>query len=196
MTVAYQKHGKNQYRHLPDKVVYAVRRGHRRQDQRGREYAEYMSSILNSEPVQSMRQYNHHSHTSCLQHSVHVSYYNYLLSRKLNLDTWAAAKAGLLHDFFLYDWHDHMLPSKGELPHGFTHPSEALKNAGKYFDLTEKEGDIILRHMFPLTVAPPKYKESYLIVLTDKFCTTCEVMDKFFKKRKRKINKKNHIQIK
>ena len=35
----------------------------------------------------------------------------------------------------------------------------ALANAEKYFDLTDKEKDMILRHMWPLTPVPPKSRE-------------------------------------
>ena len=94
----------------------------------------------------------------------------------------AGAKAGLLHDLFLYDWHKYS-PGKGERLHGFEHPTKALKNAGKYFDITEKEGDMIAKHMFPLTVTPPKYKETFVIVLVDKFCSFNEVLDDFIHRK-------------
>ena len=96
--------------------------------------------------IQSMKKYSHHGRTSLFGHSVHVSYYNYLVCKKLHLDEKAGAKAGLLHDLFLYDWHKYS-PGKGERLHGFEHPTKALKNAGKYFDITEKEGDMIAKHM-------------------------------------------------
>ncbi|MGN0328377.1 MAG: HD family phosphohydrolase [Lachnospira sp.] len=175
---------KRQYQRVWEKFEYAVKDAHRRQDIKGKEYMEYVSGIFNSSPVQQMRKYNHHSRTNCLQHSVHVSYFNYLISKKLNWDTWAATKGGLLHDLFLYDWHEYE-PGDNERLHGFEHPSKALKNARRHFPLTEKEGDIISKHMFPLTITPPKYKESYLLVLTDKFCSTGEVLDRFLKRKQR-----------
>ena len=82
----------------------------------------------------------------------------------------------------LYDWHKYS-PGKGERLHGFEHPTKALKNAGKYFDITEKEGDMIAKHMFPLTVTPPKYKETFVIVLVDKFCSFNEVLDDFIHRK-------------
>lgn len=104
------------------------------------------------------------------------------MCKKLHLDEKAGAKAGLLHDLFLYDWHKYS-PGKGERLHGFEHPTKALKNAGKYFDITEKEGDMIAKHMFPLTVTPPKYKETFVIVLVDKFCSFNEVLDDFIHRK-------------
>ena len=54
--------------------------------------------------------------------------------------------------------------------HGFVHAQEALNNANKYFPqlLNEKSQNAILRHMFPLNIRPPKYKESWIITLSDK----------------------------
>lgn len=161
-----------------------IKKGHEKQNLSGKEYARVVASVAKTPVVQKMKTFNHHSHTNCYEHSVHVSYYNWLICKKLGWDSKEAAKAGLLHDLFLYDWHGRKVP-EGERMHGFEHPSTALKNAGKNFNLTEKEGDIIVKHMFPLTITPPKYKESYVIVMTDKFCSVCEVMDRFFKKEKR-----------
>lgn len=79
---------------------------------------------------------------------------------------------GMLHDLFLYDWRKPRPDGKGL--HAFRHPRVALNNASKIFDLNVKEQDIILKHMWPLTVVLPKYKESYIITLTDKYATFLE----------------------
>lgn len=144
-------------------------------------YKTNVKEIVNSSVVQQMKQFNHHSHTSCFTHSVHVSYMNYVVCNKLNLDSYAAAKAGLLHDLFLYDWHQYKT-KKDERLHGFEHPNKALKNAHKYFNLTKKEGDIIVKHMFPLTLTLPSYKETFVIVMTDKICSVGEVLDRYLRK--------------
>ena len=39
---------------------------------------------------------------------------------------------------------------------------------------------MIAKHMFPLTVTPPKYKETFVIVLVDKFCSFNEVLDDLY----------------
>lgn len=68
--------------------------------------------------------------------------------------------------------------------HAFTHPQTALENASKLFDLNEKECDIILKHMWPVTIKLPKYKESYIITLVDKYCAIQESI-KSYKSRKK-----------
>ena len=136
------------------------------------EYKMYISDLLQDEAVQSMEKYIQHGDVSCLEHSISVSYKGYLICRRLGLDYKSAARGGLLHDFFLYDWHITKL--KIGL-HGFTHPHTALENANERFKLDEIEKDIILKHMWPLTIRLPKYKESLIIVLVDKYCSMMEI---------------------
>lgn len=145
------------------------------------EYNRIMKPILRNKKVREMKKYNHHSHTDCFKHSLHVSYYNYIICKKLGLNAKSGAKAGMLHDLFLYDWHEKEI-KLGKNLHGFTHPHVAVKNASKDFKLTDREKDIIENHMFPLTPVFPKYKETVVITITDKFCSICEVIDRFFKK--------------
>lgn len=174
-----------------DNTVEYIKRKHRTRNKDKAEFKKVIGHIEKHDIVQEMKQYNHHSNTNCYQHSMHVSYYNYKICKKLGWDAKAGAKAGLLHDMFLYDWH-YYKPKQGERLHGFEHPIKSLKNARTYFNITEKEGDMISKHMFPLTITPPKYKETYVIVLTDKFCSTCEVIDRFLK-RKRKSRVRSNI---
>ena len=70
---------------------------------------------------------------------------------------------------FLYDWRHSKKKLNLEGLHAFVHPKIALKNASKLFLLNDKEKDIIVKHMWPVTFfSLPKYKESYIITLTDK----------------------------
>ena len=78
----------------------------------------------------------------------------------------------MLHDLFLYDWRKRENGRKGL--HAFTHPKSAYENASNLFDLNEKESDIILKHMWPVTIKLPKYKESYILTLVDKYCAMNE----------------------
>ena len=138
-----------------------------------KEYFEFVKDLLDNEVVGEMKKFRHHYSTTCYQHCINVSYYNYIVCKKLGLNARAAARAGMLHDLFLYDWRDEPR-KKGELPHGFTHPRKALNNAKEHFELDKMEEDIILKHMFPLTVIPPRYAESYVIVMIDKYAALLE----------------------
>lgn len=57
---------------------------------------------------------------------------SYRICRSRNWDYVAVARAGLLHDLFLYDWHTHAKET-GEHFHGFTHPRVAMENANPLF---------------------------------------------------------------
>lgn len=145
------------------------------------EYKECVVDLINNPVVRSMEKYIQHSDISCFEHCINVSYNSYLICRRLGLNYRAAARAGLLHDLFLYDWH--VTKPKNGL-HGFTHPFAALENANKYFDLIEMEKDIIEKHMWPLTLKLPKYKETLLVCFVDKYCAFMEII---------KINNREYI---
>jgi uncharacterized protein len=137
-----------------------------------RDYLACVSEILENEEVRSMKQYNQHRGVDCLKHSLNVSLFSYLICRRLGLDYRSAARGGLLHDFFLYDWHEGN-PHGGL--HAFRHPAIASLNANKTFHLNHREQDVIKKHMWPLTISVPRYPETFVVVLVDKFFCIREV---------------------
>ena len=153
------------------------------------EYNHLVADLLENETVLKMMEFPHHGDTTCFQHCLNVSYYNYKLCRFFSLNERAGARAGLLHDLFLYDWHTYK-PAKGERLHGFTHAGAALKNVRENFYISELEADIIEKHMFPLNItAFPKYRETLVIVLVDKYCGLLETVIPRFQKVGRGIKK-------
>lgn len=136
------------------------------------EFIQMIDDLLNNDTVKQMKNFRQHYETSCFDHCLIASYYCYLYGKKFNLDYVSCARAAMLHDLFLYDWRKKQDDRKGL--HAFTHPKTAYENASKLFDLNEKEKDIILKHMWPVTIALPKYKESYLLTLVDKYCALNE----------------------
>ena len=58
---------------------------------------------MGSDAVRMMGRWKHHGHISTLDHSLFVAYCSYRAARALRLDETAAARAGLLHDLYLYD---------------------------------------------------------------------------------------------
>ena len=121
-----------------------------------------------------MKQYRQHHNISCFDHCLFVSYNTYLICKKHKLDYISAARAGLLHDLFLYDWRKRENGRKGL--HAFTHPKEALKQALTITELNDKEQDIIENHMWPVTPKFPRYKETYIITLVDKYSAVAEAL--------------------
>ena len=49
-----------------------------------------------------------------------------------------------------------------------------MHNASEIFELSPLEMDIIEKHMFPITRKLPKYKETVIIILVDKYCALAE----------------------
>ncbi|MCH3669288.1 hydrolase, partial [Enterococcus faecium] len=70
-----------------------------------------------------------------------------------------------------YDWRTTKFD---EGTHAYIHPRIAVKNAEKITDLSDLERDIILKHMWGATIAPPKYKEGYIVTFVDKYCAVKE----------------------
>lgn len=124
-----------------------------------------------------------HGDTSCLLHTIAVAYYSVKIANflKLTYKRRELIRGAVLHDYFLYDWHD---GEKGRKIHGFTHPGIALKNADCDFNLNEIERDIIKKHMFPLTIIPPACKESWIVCIADKYCSLYETFKKGAYRRK------------
>lgn len=153
------------------------------------EYIDYIREFIKSDIVKQMDEYIQHGDTTTLDHCIKVSYYSYKWAKRKGLNAKACAIGGLLHDFFLYDWHDWSRPGRHEffLPHGFTHGIVAERNARKYFNIDEMCSDIIITHMFPLTIWKfPKYKESYIVLMVDKYLCIMEV----FKRVQRAVLRK------
>lgn len=137
------------------------------------EYYDLIADLLELEEIQNLKQFQHHIMTTRFQHCLNVSYYQYKLCRLFRLDAEAAARAGLLHDLYFYDTkiYTHQKPAVRHISH---HPEIALENAEKLLNLNDKERDMIRNHMFPMTLARPKYAETYLITLVDKYCALIE----------------------
>lgn len=137
----------------------------------------YITPLLDHPEIQRMDKFVQHGHTTCLEHSLAVTYYSYILSKyfNLNVDYESLIRGALLHDFFLYDWH---IKGSHKGLHGFRHPITALSNAKQYFNLTPIECDIISHHMWPLTLSIPRSKEACIVMLMDKWCSLRETFNK------------------
>ncbi|MGN1480311.1 HD domain-containing protein [Porcipelethomonas sp.] len=149
-------------------------------------YYSCISDIFESEEVQKLGGITHHIYTTRLQHSLNVSYYNYVICNFLGLDAVSAARAGLMHDLFYYNRKEHKKDkTNGKKSHSAYHPEIAAENAREAFDISLLERDIIIKHMWPLTLKLPKYKESYVIVLVDKYCAILELISPKYQKIKK-----------
>ena len=163
------------------------------QDEEFEQFYECIKDIATHPVVLRMKLYPHHGVTNCYQHCLHVSYYNYIWCKALGLDARSAARAGMLHDLFLYDWHTHAKQT-GDRFHGMTHPKRALKNAEKFFDLNKIERDVIINHMWPVTLfSVPRTKEGWITTLADKYCGSFETAQRKESDSKKKSRRMDRI---
>jgi len=139
---------------------------------KNRKYYEIVRHIIESPEFQKRKTFKHHEDCSVYEHCIEVSYLSYRVCRKLGLYSRDAAIGGLLHDFYYKSWQENVEKKDSFFKqHGFIHASEALDNSIKWFPefVNARVSDIILRHMFPLNIHPPKYPESWVVTFVDKY---------------------------
>lgn len=140
-----------------------------------KEFMSYVSHLIKHPRFQKLKDITQHHHSTRLEHSINVAYTSYRLSKKLGWDAKSTARGALLHDFFYYDWR----VTKFNKGHAWVHPRIAVKNARKLTNLSKKEEDIILKHMWGATIAPPRYKEGYIVTMVDKYWAVREASQPF-----------------
>ena len=146
----------------------------------------YGGDILSSEKYIKLKSFVQHGNVTVYEHCIHVALCAIKLNDKLGIHARERelVRGALLHDYFLYDWHNAEAPGNTHPKlHGFYHPGIALRNATRDFSLSEREKETIRRHMWPLTVIPPRCREAWVVCLADKYASTLETL----KLRKGKI---------
>lgn len=153
------------------------RRYFERQKRIEKELRRYASDILHSENFDSSKKNMQHGTISVKEHSIQVARQSILFSDLLGIEhnRRDLVRGALLHDYFLYDWHCVDKENPHRL-HGFHHPARALKNAECEYDLTDRQKEIIIKHMWPLTVVPPMCREAWLVTAADKYCSLLETI--------------------
>ena len=136
--------------------------------------------MLDNSRFNLTQEFIQHGKISVYSHCMSVAIMSVRIAKFLHIKTdyESLIRGALLHDYFLYDWHDN--PDGRHNLHGFTHPLKALKNALEDFDLTKRECDIIKHHMFPLVPMPPMCREAWIVCTADKICALQETL---FKRR-------------
>lgn len=141
---------------------------------REKRYLDIVDDILEHNEFIKTKDITHHG-MNRYDHSVRVSYYSYKIAKLLKLDYEEVARGGLLHDFFLVD--NEVISMKERLNTLVNHPKYAEAYASKYFELSPKERDIILAHMFPISITTvPKYAESWVVNTVDNVISVFEAI--------------------
>ena len=128
---------------------------------KNREFNTLIQPIAENEEFLKTKDIKHHGLTR-YDHSRRVAYFSYLVTKFLRLDYKETTEAAMLHDFFTTEvQYDNAIFKLRR------HPNHAVENSKKYFELSDKQVDIIKTHMFPVTFTPPKYLESWIVDIVD-----------------------------
>ena len=133
-----------------------------------------VAEMENAARVPVMRECIQHGQVTTWQHCVRVARAAVSLGEALHLHVSQRelVRAALLHDYFLYDWHE-----PGHTKHATMHPVFALQNAREDFELTPLEENAIAAHMWPLPPGRvPASREAWLICAADKWCSLGETL--------------------
>lgn len=149
-----------------------------------KKYNNIIKDIIRNPQVKQMANIEHHG-ISRLEHSLKVSYYAYRVAKRLHFDYVSVARGGLLHDFYL---EGNERSKFHKFTDTFIHPNKALNTTKSIFDISKKEENIIISHMFPIFLSIPKSKESILVNITDKIIGTKEMFLEYKAKTKYHLN--------
>ena len=141
------------------------------------EFKEIIKDITENSNVTALKDHIQHINSSRYAHCEEVALYTFLICKKLKLDYISATRGAMLHDFYFYNWRNKHVEGQKKF-HLFRHPRIALENALDIFDLNDMEKDIIIKHMWPVTIAIPKYKETFILSLVDKYFAIAEAFIK------------------
>ena len=141
-------------------------------------------AFLNDEKILRMKDISMHRGSNCYIHSFKVAKkaIKKSLNRKdVNLEV--VLLGAILHDYYLYDWRKDRSKLK---KHGKNHPSVAIENAIRDFNISEDVKKVIKSHMWPINIKDyPKSKEAKIVSISDKAVTIGESLtSKKYKQKK------------
>lgn len=141
-----------------------------------REHAE-LEAILapfeRDDRVRSMANFMQHGSVNTLDHCHGVCEASWWICRRLHIraDMRSLAVGALLHDFYLYDWHDE------GWRHSYRHPEIARRNAATHFGVNEHTQAIIRCHMWPIGLTHvPRTREALVVCVADKLVSIHETL--------------------
>ncbi len=145
------------------------------------EINEILSGLKANSKVQEMKHYTQHGNVSTYEHCDSVAKLSYTIDKRLSLhsDLHVLLVGAMLHDFYLYDWHNH--DGGSHHLHGFSHAKEACENAREYFQIDDRTSRVIACHMWPLTLGNcPKSREEWIVWFADKCISLHETLFRRF----------------
>ena len=143
------------------------------------EMDEILSVLQSNSRVQEMKKYIQHGNVSTYDHCEAVAKLSYWIDQQFSLhsDLKVLLIGAMLHDFYLYDWHNE--DDGSHHLHGLKHAETACENAKKYFQIDDKTSRVISCHMWPLNPEKvPMTKEEWIVCIADKWVSLQETLFK------------------
>ena len=136
----------------------------------------YGADIVESKLFEREKEHIQHGSTTTYTHSLCVTYISVWMAIRCRreVDMRTLVRGALLHDYFLYDWHE-----KNEYHnlHGFKHATISMNNARRDFGVDDKTAFVIYAHMFPLNLMRvPVTREARIVCMADKMCAGIETL--------------------
>jgi len=124
-----------------------------------------------------LKQFIQHNNYTTYDHCVSVAELSLYIALKFHvkINKSELVTTALLHDYYLYDWHDST--DKTHIFHGFRHGKIASINAERDYHINKNQKNAIEHHMFPLTL-PPTNRMGVIITIADKLCAFKETFVK------------------
>lgn len=138
---------------------------------------EILSDIQSHELVQEMKQYIQHGRVTTYEHCERVAHLSYRINERFHLraNDRELLTAAMLHDFYLYDWHNY--DDNAHPWHGYHHADKAVENARLHFHISPRIEKAIWSHMWPLNITRvPRTKEAWILCLADKIVSVKETL--------------------
>ena len=153
--------------------------------------SDMLKEFQNNPIIKKTEFYCAHGTTSVYEHSMNVAALALHISKPFKTsDKQDLVMGALLHDFYLYDWHELGRMNEYRKMH-HKHGTLAKENALKYFDLSPKAQNVIESHMWPMNFKKrPKSKEAVFVNIADKICALLETTEGFYHKTKFLYKKK------
>lgn len=140
------------------------------------DFSRIVTPYLARREVLRMGDFVQHGTVSTLAHCLRVARTCYAWASALGLrvDMEDLVVGALLHDFYLYDWHDR---STSRPHHATMHPLYAAENAVELLGVSDDVRAIIESHMWPLPPGrPPRSREALVLCAADKWCSLAETL--------------------
>ena len=136
------------------------------------------SDIVSSERFAKAYDVPHHSKSGNIAlHSLETAGYALMLTRWLEqhgarVNVRDAVRASLLHDIGMTEDDVFESPSYKKAS---SHPREGARIARDEYEANEVQVEAVARHMFPVTLAPPKSVVGWVVTAADKCCSIHEL---------------------